>query len=84
MPPPMARRGTLFLVLFVFYCIQMGALLVLYPWTGMWDRITMAVPWERLRLALLHPAARGAVAGFGVLHFVWAAHDLHLWWREHR
>jgi hypothetical protein len=63
--------------LFVIYCIEAGALLILTPWREEWIRFAAAVPFDGLQpLVLLHPVLRGAVTGFGLVHLVWGIHDL--------
>ncbi len=69
-------------VLFVLYCIEVGVLLALAPWSANWDRAVVQIPVDSLRLALLHPGVRGAFTGFGLVHLVWGAHDLDLWLLE--
>jgi hypothetical protein len=70
------RFSSLFRVLFVLYCIEIGTGLALAPWSPVWDKIMMALPWEALRTFGLYPFARAAVTGFGLIHLVWGAHDL--------
>ena len=61
---------------FVLYCATVGAILVLIPWSPGWDQMVshLAGGFEILRWPLL----RGALTGFGLVHLVWCAHDLHL------
>ena len=66
-------------VLFVIYCLEAGVFLTLTPWAFSWDRSWLSVPFPLLRNLFLHPAARGAVSGFGVVHLIWAAYDLTAW-----
>lgn len=65
--------------LFVLYCFEAGAFLVTAPWLPTWDRTMIQLPLRSLREALLEPALRGTVSGFGVVHLVWAVHDLVGW-----
>jgi hypothetical protein len=71
------RRGTLVEILFIFYCIEVGSFLVLAPWSASWERAIVYLPLSASLLPpLLSPALRGGVTGFGLIHLVWAAHDL--------
>lgn len=70
------RLGTLTRFLFILYCIDAGVLLLLAPWSLTWDRLALELPLGLLRGLFLHPVARGAVSGFGLVHLVWGAHDL--------
>ncbi|MFL6198358.1 MAG: hypothetical protein ACJ76J_04210 [Thermoanaerobaculia bacterium] len=71
------RFSTFLTLLFVFYCAEAGALLVFAPWKPVWDRTVMLLPFQDLRALMLHPVMRGAVTGFGLVHLVLGAHDLH-------
>jgi hypothetical protein len=63
-------------ILFILYCVEAGALFVLAPWSGGWERTVVQLPWLPMRDLLLNTLVRSAVTGFGILHLVWAAHDL--------
>lgn len=65
-------------LLFILYCIEAGALFVLAPWTGGWERAVVQLPWLPARDLLLNTMVRSAVTGFGIIHLVWALHDLDL------
>jgi hypothetical protein len=62
-------------LLFVLYCTQAGVLFLMLPWSIGWEATILEVPGVGLSLGL-HPLLRGAVSGFGIVHLVWAAHDL--------
>jgi hypothetical protein len=70
--------------LFVVYCLEMGIFLLLWPWSGAWDRVWSQIPWHAARLYGLSPLVRSLVSGFGVVHLVWGAHDCELWLRRFR
>jgi hypothetical protein len=78
------HRSSLFLLLFVLYCVEIGVILVLWPWTSSWDRLWVQLPWHQLRQLGLDPLFRGVISGFGALHLVWGAHDLDLWLTRRR
>ncbi|MDH3745479.1 MAG: hypothetical protein OES47_10310 [Acidobacteriota bacterium] len=73
------RFSSLGRLLFVFYCVEAGSFLLLAPWSMVWDRTLAEISLGAFYSFLAHPAARGAVSGFGLVHLVWAAHDLDLW-----
>lgn len=64
-------------VLFVFYCVEIGLFLVIAPWRQVWPHLLLHLPSATLRAALLSPFGRGAVTGFGLVHLLWGAHDIH-------
>jgi hypothetical protein len=70
------RASSVLRILFILYCIEIGTGLVLVPWSPVWDKVVIALPWEALRAFGLYPMARAAVTGFGLIHLVWGAHDL--------
>jgi hypothetical protein len=70
------RLSSLLRVLFILYCVEIGTGLVLAPWSPVWGKIILQLPWERLHAIGLHPLVRAAVTGFGLIHLVWGAHDL--------
>jgi len=65
--------------LFILYCVEAGTFLLLAPWSSLWDRQVVQIPWAELRGLALHPLMRSALSGFGLVHLVWAAHDLDSW-----
>lgn len=74
------RLDAIFRILFVIYCIEAGLLLLVAPWNaGIWDRGWTQIANPHLHSILLHPFARSAVSGFGVVHLLWGLHDLHAW-----
>ncbi len=72
------RAESLFRLLFVVYCVEAGLFLLVSPWTPSWSRLFELLPWAQLRHLALAPWARGAIAGFGLVHLIWALHDLDL------
>ncbi|MEM8960856.1 MAG: hypothetical protein AAGD38_05210 [Acidobacteriota bacterium] len=61
-------------LLFVFYCCLVGLMLTLLPWSPGWNRMVTGLP--SILQVLAGPWPRGAIMGFGLVHLVWAAHDL--------
>jgi len=72
------RTDPLLRVLFVVYCIEAGLFLLLSPWTTSWGRLGALLPWSALRDLVLAPWFRGLVTGFGLVHLLWALHDVDL------
>jgi hypothetical protein len=71
------RNDALFRILFVLYCVEAGVFLVLAPWSPVWGRTLAQLPISTtLQNLLQQPLVRGAVTGFGLVHLVWAIHDL--------
>ena len=72
------RAESVFKFLFVVYCLEAGLFLVLAPWTDAWERVVLLLPVATLRLLFGLSWVRGLVTGFGLIHLVWAAHDVDL------
>ena len=54
-----------FLVVYVLFCIELGLLLVVAPWTQLWINNGLLISWPSLRHFLQHGFIRGAVSGLG-------------------
>lgn len=72
------RTDPLLRVLFVVYCIEAGLFLFLSPWTTSWGRLGSLLPWGAVREIVLAPWFRGLVTAFGLVHLLWAVHDVDL------
>jgi len=72
------RLDSLFRVLFVVYCVEAGLFLLVSPWTPTWERLGGLLPWSALRDIALALPARGFVSAFGLVHLIWALHDVDL------
>jgi len=70
------RLSFLYRILFILYCVEAGTFLVLAPWSPIWDRTLVLIPFEAMRTLGLHALLRAAVSGFGLIHLLWGAHDL--------
>jgi|GEM_PF-834654 len=76
------RYSRSFRFLFILYCIEAGVVLLMAPWSGNWEGIVLAQPVAALRESLLLGPVRGALSGFGIVHLVWAVHDVFAWLGE--
>ncbi len=57
--------------------LLVGVVLVVAPWTSLWEANWLLQPWPGLRLVLLSGFARGAVSGLGLVNVLVALADLH-------
>jgi hypothetical protein len=73
-----------FRILFILYCVEAGVFLMLTPWSPRWEQSLIQLPATSFTLLMLHPAVRGAISGFGLVHLIWGAHDLDLWLASRR
>ena len=65
-------------ILFILYCLEAGAVLLLVPWGQGWERMIFRFSSDWARELTLHPTFRSLISAFGLLHLIWAAHDLDL------
>ena len=76
-----APRGTVWLhrislVIFVIFCIELGMLLAVLPWTPVWVNNGLVVAYPLLKSFLQQNFVRGLVTGFGLVDIwigIWEA-----------
>jgi hypothetical protein len=69
-------------ILFVMFCIELGAVLVMLPWSEFYDRnvlIYLRPGWTSFFLG--YPF-RGALSGIGCLNFLVAIYEIADWFRR--
>jgi hypothetical protein len=57
--------------------LLVGLVLVVAPWTSLWESNWMLQPWPVLRILLLSGFTRGAISGLGLVNVLVALADLH-------
>ena len=57
--------------------LVVGAVLVIIPWTSLWDANYLLQPHPAIRGFLLSAFTRGAVSGLGLVNILLALHDAH-------
>jgi len=79
MPPPLPRPGKgelwrrrIFLMIFVLFCLEIGIILTVAPWTTFWTDNSLLAGYPKLREILMYPFVRGVVSGVGVTD-IWLA-----------
>jgi len=79
MPPPPQRpskwelwRRRIFLMIFVLFCLEIGIILTVAPWTTFWTSNSLLASYPKLREILMYPFVRGVVSGVGVTD-IWLA-----------
>jgi len=63
-------------LLFVAYFIEVGLLLILVPWSGMWERNYFAGSVPLIEPLIRNHFVRGAVSGLGVVSLLAGLADL--------
>lgn len=71
-PPPEETTAELpiwlqrtLLVIYVLFCIELGLMLVIVPWTRLWAGNSLLLRWPSLQTWLMHGFVRGAISGLG-------------------
>ena len=64
-------------LLSILSSLLVGAVLVLAPWTALWDSNWLLQLWPGLRGVALNTFTRGAVTGLGLVNVLVALGDLH-------
>jgi hypothetical protein len=62
-------------VLSVLSTFLVGLILVIAPWTTLWDGNYLLIPYPVLRTVLLSAFTRGTVSGIGLVNIVLALHE---------
>jgi hypothetical protein len=64
------------MVILVLFCIELGMLLTILPWTSVWTENSLLTSYPSLRAALRNEFARGAISGLGLVDIwigIWEA-----------
>ena len=64
-------------LLSILSSLLVGLVLVVAPWTSLWESNWLLQPYPALRGALLNAFVRGAVSGLGLVNVLLALHDIH-------
>ena len=73
----------LFVVVYVVFCIELGLVLIVLPWSPWWDHNSLLTHWPEVRHLLHHGFVRGAVSGLGFLD-LWLGISEALHYRDRR
>jgi hypothetical protein len=58
----------LFLGIFILLAFEVGLLLIVFPWTLVWDKNFFLTGFAPLRTISMSPFVKGAVSGLGLLN----------------
>ena len=79
MPPPRQQPGKwelwrrrIFLMIFVLFCLEIGIILTVAPWTAFWTSNSLLLGYPQVREFLSYPFVRGLISGVGVAD-IWLA-----------
>jgi hypothetical protein len=61
----------------VLSTVLVGLVLVVAPWTGLWDANYLLQPHPAVRALILSAFTRGAVSGLGLVNILLALHEAH-------
>jgi len=63
-------------LLSILSSLLVGLVLLVAPWTSLWDSNWLLQPHPTLRDVLLNAFTRGAVSGLGIVNILIALHDV--------
>lgn len=71
-PPPKRKKAHLWvqrtwLVVFVLFCLEVGIMLTVLPWTRIWSDNSLLLNFPAVREFLMNGFVRGAVSGLGLV-----------------
>ena len=73
--PPQAKpsrweiwKNRLSLIVFVLFCLEIGIVLTVLPWTGIWTGSSLLVSFPQLRALLISNFVRGLISGLGLVN----------------
>ncbi|HSM13997.1 MAG TPA: hypothetical protein VLA66_07990 [Thermoanaerobaculia bacterium] len=72
------RLESAFRLLFVVYCLEAGLFFSVAPWTGTWERLALVPELRAVQPLLADSWTRGLTSGLGLVHLLWAVHDVDL------
>lgn len=73
MPPPPPRKRPhlwlqrIWLVVFVLFCLEVGILLTVLPWTRIWTDNSLLLGFPQIREFLMQDFVRGLISGLGLV-----------------
>jgi len=59
-------RRRIFLVVFVLFCLEIGIILTVAPWTPFWTSNSLLLGFPRVREFLMYGFVRGLISGLGL------------------
>ncbi|MFZ0311582.1 MAG: hypothetical protein WAL85_02635 [Candidatus Korobacteraceae bacterium] len=59
-------KRRIFLIVFVLFCLEIGIILTVAPWTPFWTTNSLLVALPRVREFLMNGFVRGLISGLGV------------------
>ncbi|MGB9256253.1 MAG: hypothetical protein WCC25_15550, partial [Candidatus Korobacteraceae bacterium] len=65
-------RRRIFLIVFVLFCLEIGIILTVAPWTSFWLNNSLILSYPQVREVLAYPFVRGLISGLGIAD-VWLA-----------
>jgi len=71
-PPPKPTKGQLWkgrimLIVFVLFCLEIGIILAVLPWTRVWTENSLLAGFPQIREFLNYDFVRGLISGLGLV-----------------
>jgi hypothetical protein len=74
-------RRRIFLIVFILFCLEIGIILTVAPWTSFWVTNSLILGYPQVREIVAYPFVRGLISGLGVTD-MWLAVSEVLHYRE--
>lgn len=74
-------RARLFLLIFVLFCLEIGIIVTVAPWTPFWANNLLLGRFPQLREFLMNDFVRGMISGLGIAD-IWLAVSEAVYYRE--
>jgi len=68
-PPSHVWMHRIWLVVFVLFCLEVGIILIVGPWTRAWTESSLTSSYPAVHEFLMNGFVRGAISGLGVVDF---------------
>ena len=69
-------RDWLRFLVYIFYCVEGGLLLLIVPWRPLWEQNYFFRQYQLVEQIAMHPVARGMVSGLGVALLVHGVYEV--------
>jgi len=75
MPPPQGPSRSqlwmhrVWLVVFVLFCLEVGIILIVGPWTRAWTESSLTSSYPAIHEFMMNGFVRGAISGLGIVDF---------------
>jgi hypothetical protein len=74
--PRLDYKGWLWRILYILYSLEVGIILLVLPWLGLWENNYLLYLHPRLLPVVSNPYLKGAVLGLGIVNIMIGVQDI--------